>query len=290
MGLDPTVAGEAAVDFDDGSGDKGGGVTHQVVEGSEDFIGLAETQHRSVVDDFLPTFGEASILVGQECPVLVGDEEPWGNGIDSDTGTVALGHFGCHPAGEVVDAGFGVGIAEHPGDGLFGGHRGEIENRSLPFFRDGFAKNEGGDHRALEVEIHDLGVVVELEGIKQILVGTGNGSSHVASGSIDQDVDGAESCDHVIVGSLDLFAVGDITSEACDVFRDGFCFLDRFFNFFGEEAEDGHFGSLFEEVASQSPGKNTGGSGDGDDFVFDIEELVHSLMMSCLPAFMLDEC
>ena len=71
---------------------------------------VAEPASGSMVDDLLPTWGQATILVIKESLVLFRREKAWTNAIDADSAT---GPFPCHKLSKVDYRRFSCGICHN---------------------------------------------------------------------------------------------------------------------------------------------------------------------------------
>ena len=75
---------ESAVNHCYGACDERGCIADEILDCAAEFFGTAETLERSLAYNVLAAFGERTIGVGEECPVLVGEEESGGYGVDAD--------------------------------------------------------------------------------------------------------------------------------------------------------------------------------------------------------------
>src|SRR5687768_4525890 len=99
-------------------------------------------------------------------PVLLGDKEAGSDGVHADLVAVAVGQLHGHPAGEVIDGGFGHGVTQHPGDGGLGGHGRNIDDGTAVFGQV-TAEYGGGQDGAVKVQVEGLlqGFDVDAENI-----------------------------------------------------------------------------------------------------------------------------
>ena len=93
------------------------------------------------------------LLIGQEKPVLIGQEETRRNGVHANPRRVNLSHVHGQPLRKVADAGFGGRVGEDSRQGPEGAHGGDIENDPFAFFRHDFAEHLAGKDGSQDVQI-----------------------------------------------------------------------------------------------------------------------------------------
>ncbi len=187
----------------------------------------------------LSTGGQAAALsIDHQEAILVSKKEAGGDGVDTDVGAVFLGHVDGEPLGEVGDGGFGGAVGGDAGEGAEGVHGGDVDDAAVAAVGYAAAEDLTGLEGAGEVEVEDVvdGLDVEVE---EGAVGCGGGLGLVASGGVDEDVDGAEGGGDLFEGLFEVGAVGDVAGDAEGVTAFGLNCVGYFCGGFGVEAEDG---------------------------------------------------
>src|SRR5262245_6337691 len=84
-GSDAAERAETAIDGKDDSGDEGGRIAAKPLHSGVELIGATEATHRRVRDDGRRSSGVAAIGIQEDRPVLLGNEEPGRDRVDSKT-------------------------------------------------------------------------------------------------------------------------------------------------------------------------------------------------------------
>ena len=128
-----------------------------------------------------------AIRIGEQGAVLVSDEKPGCNRIHTQFASVTMGEFDTHPSGIIIDRGFGHGIAQHSGDGLCGGHGGNIHDTATARFQHGRGKHLHRENASKQIQVEDLAQRVHISG-EHILVRHDDRFLDIAAGSIHQAI------------------------------------------------------------------------------------------------------
>ena len=126
-----------------------------------------------------------------------------------------------------------------------------------------------GDDGAEEVQFHDLAESVEVE-VEEGFVGSDGGSSHVASGGIQQDVDGAEAChDGVAVLLQDLLLQYVRDEEECLALLVQLCL--KLFALVFDAVEHDNLCPLLYQIMGNVPAQDAAAASQHDNFPFDVK-------------------
>ena len=94
----------------------------------------------------------ARLLISEQEPVLVCQQESRGDGVDPDT---CRSKVDCKPLCEVVDCSLGGRVCGYLRERPVGVHRGDVKDTSAAFLHHIFAEDHGRQHGTLEVKVED---------------------------------------------------------------------------------------------------------------------------------------
>ena len=273
---------EAAVDNSHSAGDELRSVAHQIVDCAAEFLGFAHTAEGGLTDYIKSALGPAAVGVGQQCAVLLGQEETGGDGVHADPFAKLAGTLSGHEGGEVRDAGLSGGVTAYTGHRTEGCHRGEIDDCALSLGHHRLEEHLSGDYGTHQVEVQHL---LELSGVEveECLVGGNGGAGHIAAGSVQQSVDAAVFCHDFVAVGLDDGLVHDIGFQEFDGTGgiQGVDLLNDFLADLSLAAHDDDLSAVERQIFGNFAAEDAGTSGDDGDVALDIEKIFHYDLLFC---------
>src|SRR5690554_5196775 len=244
--LNATECTEATIYRNNGAGDETGVVAAKELNNAVEFGDVAEALHRGAGQHFFAALGVTAIGVDEDGPVLVANEEARCNGVDPDFFVEFGRHFHRQPLGPDVYAGLGYRVARNPCDGRIGGHRRNIDDAALALFGHGFAKNNGGINRSVEVQVVYFIKIFKFHVEDGLFFGK-RSAGHIAAGSIYQYVDASPVGYNLFAHGGETLPVEYIANQpfhsAC-FFQIGHSVVEGFL----ANVEDNHFNTRFEQT------------------------------------------
>src|SRR4051812_3900614 len=119
---------EAAVDRHDNASDEARRIARQPDRGAYQLIRIAKAPQRRMIDDQLAAWREGIVGVQQQRAVLIADEEARRDRIYAQPWAVLQRQLDRQPLGEIIDRGFGGGVADYAGQWLLGGHGRNVDD------------------------------------------------------------------------------------------------------------------------------------------------------------------
>ena len=126
-----------------------------------------------------------------------------------------------------------------------------------------------GDDGAEEVQLHDLAESVEVE-VEEGLVGSNGSAGHVASGGIQQDIDGAEALHNIVAVLLQNLLLQDVRDEEeCLALLVQLCF--KLLALVFDAVEHDNLCPLLYQIVGNVPAQDAATASQHDNFPFDVE-------------------
>ena len=166
------------------------------MDGTTEFFGFCETSGRSMANDILSARCERAVRVGEQCTVLVGNQEARHDSIDTDTRTELLCHLGSHILGVTCDSRLSTAVSEDAGERTQCRLGTEIDNSPFFLLTKDRAEYLGGQDSAEKVLFDHLADSL-VRSIEKRFVGCDIGCSHIASCRIQENVDSAKACQYI---------------------------------------------------------------------------------------------
>ena len=150
-GSHPGIGGKSRVDGQYHASDCGGGlVVAQEKHAAQQLLALHVAAHGGAAQNLGGAGGGGAVLVEQQLPVLIGHQEPRGNGVATDAGAREVGG---QPLGEVADGGLGPGVSGDLGQWDIGVHGADVEDHTAFALHHVLGEGLGGQQSALEVQL-----------------------------------------------------------------------------------------------------------------------------------------
>ena len=239
------------------------------MDGAEQLFRLGKAAAGRVGDDGLGAVGVRAVGVGEQRAVLVGEQEAGHDGVDAQLGAELGGKLGGHVLGVAGDGRLGGAVAYHAGQRAQGGLGAEVDDGAFLVLRHDGHEDRGGQDGAEQVEVDHLAEGVDVQ-IEERLVRRDGGSRHVASGGVEQDVDGAEACHDVALVLLQRVFVEYVGGEE-QGFADGVQFGFEGAALFCCAVEYDNLGALSGQVFRDVLSQDAATAGDDGYFSFDVE-------------------
>ena len=241
--------------------------------GAEELFRFGEAASWRVCDDGFGAVSQRAVLVGQERAVLVGEQEARHDGVDAQVRTELAGQLGGHVFRVVGDGSLCCSVAHDACEGAQCTLGTEVHDGTLPASGHYGDKHLSGQDCAEEVQFHHLAEVAEVE-VEEGLVGRDGCTGHVASGSIEQDIDGAEASHDVVAVLFQQFFLQHVAYE-----EECFAFLAKLgLQFLAPAliaAKHDNLGSLLYEIVGNVPAKNAVAASEHDYFSLNVKQISH---------------
>ena len=197
------------------------------MNGAAQLLRVAHASERCLSNDVQPALRVAAVRIGQQGPVLLGDEEARGDGVDAYPLAELLAALAGHPFRKAHDAGFCCRIAADARDGPEAGHGCKVDDVALALLDHRLQEYLRRDDGARKVQAYHA-VEVFCRQVENGALRLDDGSCNVAAGGIEQGVDAAVACHDVVAYLFHLLLLQHVgLDELClsasllDVVNDG---------------------------------------------------------------------
>ena len=154
----------------------------------------------------------------------------------------------------------------------------EVDDHALPAGRHGLAEDRRGQHRAEQIEVHDLAESFDLQ-IEERLVGSDRRTAHVAARGVQQDVDLPPGPENRLAVRHEHLAVQHVGREEERIAARGADFADKRFARLFIAVEHSDACALPGEVNADRAAQNPGPTRHNDDTAPDVKEIFHVFQM-----------
>ena len=226
-------------------------------------------------DDRPRTVGIRAVGVGEQRPVLVGEQESRDNGVHAHFGAELHGQFGCHILRVVADGGLGGPVAHDTGQRTQRRLGAEIDDDTLFTGRHGLAEDRRRQHRAEQIEVYDLLESVDLQ-VEERLVGSDRRAAHIAARGIEQDVDRTVRTEDGLAVGHEHLAVEYVGDEEHRFAARGSNLPDELFARLLVAVENHDARALLREVNADRAAQDSGSARHDDDAAPDVKQIFHS--------------